>query len=272
MQPKNQMTVQPKAILLDMDGVLYHGDKTLQGAIAFIQSIKHIPHCFITNNPILLPTEIADKLERLGIGEIDANRIITSGEACALWLSQQKPSFRYFAVGAKGLHDALSQYGIEDETNADYVVVGEGEGLDYQSLTIGINLILKSNAQLISTNPDHTVDATINDEHIVLPGGGALVSPFISATAKQAITIGKPYPLLYEMALQRLNVTADECLMIGDRPDTDIKGAALLGIKTALVRTGRFLVGDDLPDDCPMPDFDVGSLFQLKKALSYLND
>ena len=108
MSTKNSHTAgHPRAILLDMDGVLYHGDTALAGAIAFMQSIRHIPHCFITNNPIRLPADIADRLEQQGFASPAEDSIITSGEATAWWLSQQKPGFRYFAVGAIGVHQAL---------------------------------------------------------------------------------------------------------------------------------------------------------------------
>lgn len=267
MTAKHSASTQPRAILLDMDGVLYHGDSPLPGAIEFMARIQHIPHCFITNNPIRLPGDIADLLHQQGFKRPDLNSIITSGEATALWLAKQKDKFRYFAVGAKGLHQALEKYGVADETQADFVIIGEGEGLDYQSLTTGINLILKNGAQLISTNPDHTVDATINGHHRILPGGGALVAPFITATGEHPISIGKPNPLLYEIALQHLGVIAADCLMIGDRPDTDIIGAAKLGIKTALVRTGRFHPQDALPDYCDKPDWDVNSLAELQQLL-----
>lgn len=255
------------AILLDMDGVLFHGMNPIDGAIDFMQSIEHIPHAFITNNPIRLPESMADKMAEIGFKRPDEKLIITSGEATAAWLAQQKPGFRYFAIGANGLHKSLQKYGYEDKDNADYVVVGEGEGLDYAAITSGINLILKRGAQLISTNPDTSVDAFYRGRRAIMPGGGALVAPFIVATGKQPITIGKPNPLLYEIALQALQVQANTCLMVGDRPDTDILGAQQLDIQTALVRTGRFAPGEQLPDNMLPPDWDVNDLTHLKSSL-----
>jgi len=255
------------AILLDMDGVLFHGMNPIDGAIEFMQSIEAIPHIFVTNNPIRLPESMADKMAEIGFKRPNEALIITSGEATATWLAQQKPNFRFFAIGAKGLHQSLQKYGSEDQEQADYVVVGEGEGLDYRSLTTAINLIIKQGAQLICTNPDTSVDAFYRGKRAILPGAGALVAPLIIATGKQPITIGKPMPLLYEIAMQKLQVQANHCLMIGDRPDTDILGAQQLGIQTALVRTGRFTMGEALPADMLKPDWDVGSLLELKPIL-----
>lgn len=253
------------AILLDMDGVLFHGMEPIDGAIAFMEIIADFPHAFITNNPIRLPQAVADKLEHIGFKRPLEKFIVTAGEATASWLAQQKPGFTFFAVGAKGLRQSLSQYGNEDPENADFVVIGEGEGIDYSVITTGINLILKKGAKLISTNPDTTVDAVIQGKRRVLPGGGALVAPFAAATGQTPVTIGKPESLLYEMAMQVLGVKASDCLMIGDRPDTDIIGAQKLGIKTALVRTGRFAPGEALPQCMQKPDWDVNSLSELQR-------
>ncbi|MBF0263744.1 MAG: HAD-IIA family hydrolase [Gammaproteobacteria bacterium] len=257
-----------------MDGVLFHGMKPIDGAVQFMDAIYDYPHVFITNNPIRTPDAVADKMEAIGFTRPNEEQIITSGEATALWLSQQKANFRYFAVGAEGLHQSLQKYGIEDKDDADFVIVGEGAGIDYDAIIIGINLILKSRAKLISTNPDSSVDDVYRGKHAVLPGGGALVAPFTIATGQQAITIGKPNPLLYEIALQSFlqqdnahDYQFEDCLMIGDRPDTDIIGAQKLSIQTALVRTGRFAPGQKLPKHMTAPDWDVDSLKELLKCL-----
>ncbi len=256
-----------RAVLLDMDGVLYHGDTPLPNAIEFVRRLAGVPHLFLTNNPIRPPEAVADKLSRLGFPEVEPAQILTSALATAQWLAREQPGFRFYAVGGEGLHRALEVFGTPDSERADFVVVGEGAGLDYDSLTIGLNLILKGGARLIATNPDHNVDAVIDGRHRLLPGGGALVAPFAVAAGVEPLVIGKPEPLLFEMALQRLGVEAGGCLMIGDRPDTDIAGAARLGLKTAMVRTGRFASGEPWPDGVPRPDWDELDLGRLAQAL-----
>ena len=161
-----------QVILLDMDGLLYQGEKVVPEALSFISAIAHLPHTFITNNPILSSPEIADKLEHLGLKRLEHYQIITSAEATALWISQQQKNFRYYAVGSEGLHTALRQHGFEDIQQADFVVIGEGAGIDFNSITTGVNLIIKQGAKLICTNLNHSVDATIDGRQCVLPGGG----------------------------------------------------------------------------------------------------
>ncbi len=256
-----------EGLLLDMDGVLFHGTKPLPHAISFLRGISPSRYLLVTNNPSRTPEEVAERMRRMGFEGVSPGRILTSAQATAEWLAQRKREFRYFAVGAAGLHEALSAKGVPDRQRADYVVVGEGTGLDYEALTTGINLILKHGATLVATNPDETVDAMRNGEHVILPGCGALVAPFAVAAGVEPVVIGKPQPLLYEMALERLGFEASHCLMVGDRPDTDIAGAARLGMMTALVRTGRFAVGDPWPQGMPRPTWDVTDLVALKTLL-----
>ena len=260
--------IRPKAILLDMDGVLYHGHRVLPHAIDFMRKLQPVPHVFITNNPILLPHAVVTKLANMGFPKPDVGQVLTSGIAAAEYLASQQSDYRFYAIGAEGLHHALEKYGTASDTDADFVVVGEGEGIDFNTLAIGIQLIVNNKARLICTNPDASVDAFCDGKRCILPGGGALVAPLSIATGVTPVTIGKPFPLLYEMALAQLGLTAAECLMIGDRPDTDILGAQQLGMQTALVRTGRFAVGDKLPDGI-CPDYDVVDMARLSECLFF---
>ncbi|AUB79646.1 HAD-IIA family hydrolase [Candidatus Thiodictyon syntrophicum] len=257
----------PQALLIDLDGVLFQGDRPLPGAARLLGRLAGRPHCFVTNNPIRTPEQIAAACVAMGLPRPDPRYILTSALATARWLSRERPGLRYFAVGAGGLEAALSAVGSRDERDANAVVVGEGVGLDFATLTTGINLILGRGARLIATNPDTTVDGMRDGQRVVLPGCGALVAPFTAATGVTPTFIGKPEPLLYEMALAQLGLPAAACLMIGDRPDTDIVGAVRLGIRTALVRTGRFPPGRDWVAGLPRPDFDAPDLDRLIEAL-----
>lgn len=255
-----------KGFLLDMDGVLYHGDHALPHAAELMTWLQNWPFCCITNNPTRSASAVVDKLSRLGFNGIGEGQIITSAEATANWLAEQKPDFRYFAVGATGLHEALARKGQEDHDRADFVVVGEG-AIDYEDLVIGINLVLQRDAVLVGTNPDASVDGSRGSAQLVLPGGGALMAPFSVATGRTPLFVGKPEAPLYLMALERLGLSPGECLMIGDRPDTDILGAQRLGMPTALVRTGRFPPGEALPSAVSPPNIDVDDLPSLHDAL-----
>ena len=255
------------AFLLDMDGVLYRGECAIPEAKSFLRDIADFSYLFVTNNSSTTPEALADKLVRLGFPEIDPARILTSAIATASFLQAEKPGFSYFAVGGSGLHDALRRHGTEDTGNPDYIVVGEGEGLTYESLTLGINRLIRGKAKLIGTNPDPALDGTRNGQAVVLPGGGALIAPFAAATGLEPLFVGKPERWLFLEALRRLDRSANDAIMIGDRPDTDIEGATRLGMVTVLVRTGRFPPDKPYPDGLPKPDFDVNSLNELNLDL-----
>ena len=247
-----------------MDGVLYRGEEAIPGAREFLHAIREQPHLFITKNSSATPEAIAEKLARLGFAGIAPERILTSALATAEFLHRETPGFRYFAVGGTGLHAALAALGTETAVQPDYVVVGEGPGLTYESLTTGLDCLLRGKARLVGTNPDANLDGSMNGRPAVLPGGGALTAPFAVAAGVQPLFIGKPEPWLYQEALRRLGVAAAQAAMVGDRPDTDIKGAAALGMMTVLVRTGRFGPAQTYPKGLPRPDFDVNRLAELR--------
>lgn len=242
-----------------MDGVLYRGEAAIPGAADFLSSISHLPHRFITNNSSITDDQVFAKLRRLGFSVSDAGQILTSAQVTARVLAQECPGFRYFAVGGEGLQQALAAVGEKAEVKVDYVVVGEGQGLDYESLTRGINLILEG-ATLVGTNPDTSVDTTVNGQRQIVPGGGSLAAPFALASGQETRFIGKPFAAMYQAALTDMGCGAEDCVMVGDRPDTDIAGAVELGLKTLLVRTGRFGPGEAYPANLPRPDWDVNHL------------
>jgi HAD superfamily hydrolase (TIGR01450 family) len=258
-----------RAVLLDMDGVLYHGTTVLPGARELLERIRDIPHCFITNNPRRPPCEVADRLAKMGLPRPAPETILTSALATATRLAAIKPGFSWFAIGEGGLEAALSEKGRRDYLNADFVVVGEGPGIDFEQLTIGINLILKRGARLVVTNPDASVDDSHEGEHRVLPGGGALVAPLAVACGVEPLVIGKPQPTLFQMGCEQLGIPPEDCIMIGDRPDTDIAGALAVGMRAALVRTGRFGPDASWPSGLARPHWDHPDLPGLMRALEH---
>ncbi len=252
--------------LIDMDGVVYRGDEAIPEAISFLEMIRDYPYLFLTNNSSTTPQAVLDGLVRLGIRHCGIENILTSAMATASYLQQVTPGFTYYAVGGPGLHAALAEYGTADEDAPDYVVVGEGEGLDYHAVTMGITMLLRGRSKLIGTNPDVNLDGTYNGRPAVLPGCGALIAPFQVGSGKEPLFVGKPSQVMYQQGLNALGRKPGEVFMIGDRPETDIKGAAQIGIRTILVTTGRFKRDDPYPGVTPKPDLIVNSLAELDMA------
>lgn len=224
-----------KAIISDMDGVIYHGNRLLPGVPEFVEWLKRErkKFLFLTNSSERTPTELKEKLSRLGI-DVPRNVFYTSALATAQFLSSQKPRGTAFIIGEAGLINAMYNVGYTmNNVNPDYVVVGESSSYNYEKIEKAINLVLKG-AKLIGTNPDMTGPG----ENGIVPATKALIAPIELATGKSAYFVGKPNPLMMRIALKRLGCSREESIIIGDRMDTDIIAGIESEIDTCLVLSG----------------------------------
>lgn len=221
--------------LIDMDGVIYRGDKLIPGSDYFIQSLleKEIPFLFLTNNSQRSRCDVVLKLANLGIS-VETKHIFTCAISTARFLAQQTPAGSAYVVGDAGLLNALHINGYAiNETNPDYVVVGEGRLINFEVLEKALKLIMDG-AKLIATNldPNCPIDGGIR------PGCGATISFLETASGRKALNLGKPSPIMMRMARNELDLRTEEVTMIGDTMDTDILGGLQMGYRTVLVYSG----------------------------------
>ena len=226
-----------KGVICDMDGVLWRGETPLPGLRDFFALLeaRRIGYVLATNNASKTPEQYVEKLARLGI-ETNAAHVLNSATAAADYLSTQvAPGTPVYAIGGPGTREALRlhDFALTDGDHADYVVVGWDRELTWQKLATA-TLLIRGGAGFIATNPDRTFPM----ENGLVPGNGAQVAALVTATDITPVMAGKPGPLLYERALARMGITAEETLVIGDRLDTDILGGLRLGMPTALVLSG----------------------------------
>lgn len=224
-----------KAFICDMDGVLYHGNRLLDGVCEFVDWLKreNKKFLFLTNNSGYTPKELQQKLARLGI-EVDADCFYTSALATASFLHSQWPDCSAYVLGQSGLINALYDVGITmNAVNPDYVVVGEDSSLNFEMLERATYLV-NNGARLIGCNSDLTGPT----EQGMAPACRALIAPIELATGVQAYFIGKPNPLMMRHALKRLNTAPADTAIIGDRMDTDIMAGVEAEIDTVLVLSG----------------------------------
>jgi NagD protein len=224
-----------RGFICDMDGVIYHGSRLLEGSKGFVDWLKAEgkQFLFLTNNSARSPRELHQKLMHMGI-EVGESHFITSGMATAHFIASQCPGGRVFAIGDSGLYQALYEAGLSiDENRPDYVVVGETRSYSYEKIENAILLVL-AGAKLIGTNPDLTGPT----ERGIGPACRALIAPIEMATGRQAYFIGKPNPLIMRHAREMLGCERDETVIIGDRMDTDIVAGIESGIETVLVLSG----------------------------------
>ncbi|MCG8702277.1 MAG: HAD-IIA family hydrolase [Bacteroidales bacterium] len=224
-----------KGFIIDMDGVLYHGNKLLPGVQEFVKWLhdENKSFVFLTNSSERTPKELQEKLARLGVNADDSH-FYTSALATAMFLSSQKPNGSAYIIGEAGLINALYNVGYTmNNMNPDYVVMGDTHSYSYDSLEKAVNLVLKG-AKLIGTNPDLT--GPIEDG--IAPATKALISPIEMATGKQAYFVGKPNPLMMRNGLKKIQCSREETIIIGDRMDTDIIAGIESEIDTCLVLSG----------------------------------
>lgn len=221
--------------ICDMDGVIYHGNKILDGVTEFVNWMidNEKKFVFLTNSPEKTPHELSMKLERMGLS-VSADHFYTSAMATAEFLHSQKPGCTAYVIGESGLTKALYDRKIYmNDVNPDYVVVGETRTYNFEKIEKAIELVL-GGAKLIGANPDITGPT----EKGIMPATGSLIAPIEIATGKKAYFVGKPNPLMLRHGLNKINCHSNEIAFIGDRMDTDIIAGIESNIDTVLVLSG----------------------------------
>ena len=221
--------------IIDMDGVIYHGNKLLDGVTEFLNWLEKAGkrYLFLTNSPERTPKELQEKMKRLGI-QVEEEHFYTSALATASFLSNQKPNGSAYIIGEAGLIHAMYSVGYSvNNVNPDYVVVGDTHSYNFEKVEMAVNLVLKG-AKLIGTNSD--VSGPV--ENGITPSTKALIAPIEIATGKKAYFVGKPNPLMMRSALKKLGVKREDTIVIGDRMDTDVRCGLESEIDTLLVLSG----------------------------------
>ncbi len=225
--------------LTDMDGVLVHEGRALPGAADVIKQWKEqgLRFLVLTNNSIYTPRDLAARLKATGLA-IPEEAIWTSALATADFLHSQKPKGTAFVLGEAGLTTAMHEIGyVMTDVNPDYVVLGESTNFNFDSLTKAIRLI-NNGSRFIATNPD----ATGPSAEGVLPATGSVAALITKATGKDPYIVGKPNPMMFRSAMNKINAHSESTGMIGDRMDTDVVAGIEAGLHTVLVLTG---IADD---------------------------
>jgi len=223
-------------LIIDMDGVLWRGDEPMAGLQEFFTFLRRRDIDFIlaTNNSSRTPEQYVDKLSRFGV-EVPAECVLTSAQATAAYLATVAPlGARVYAIGGEGLRRALEQRGfvLADESAA-YVVVGWDQQLTWDKLATAA-LLIHAGAEFVGTNPDKNYPT----ERGPVPGNGAQLAMLEATTGVAPLVIGKPEPWMYTESLRRMGARVKSTAMIGDRLDTDIVGAARVGLTTILLLSG----------------------------------
>lgn len=260
-------------LILDMDGVLWRGETPLPGLPDFFAVLRRLGINFVlaTNNATKSAEQYVARLAGYGV-DIEAWRILGSAETTAIHLSRHyPPAAAIYAIGEAGLHQELRRRNLsvvnapgqtaDLPRQVDLVVVGLSRQVCYAELAQA-GLYISRGAAFIGANPD----VSLPTENGPLPGAGALLALLEAATGIRPIIIGKPSPIMFQTALQRLNAPAAATAMVGDRLETDIQGAQAVGLSTILVLSG-VTTPDQLAAAAIRPDYVFTDINALAAAL-----
>lgn len=256
-----------RGVVLDLDGVVYRGLRPLPCAREFVAALRRrgMPFAFATNNSAHTVGDFVNRLAAMGI-VASPEQIVTSAVCAAEYLRKREDApDDVFAIGGPGLRTALREAGfaLTDASPADAVVVGLDVELTYARLRDACTAIRRG-AMFVATNRD----ANLPVEDDLWPGGGAIVAAIEASTGKAPVVVGKPEPFLFETALRRLGTPAAETLMVGDQVETDIVGAARVGMPTALVLSGVSMA-EEAAKGAVRPDIVVHDLRELGQILGF---
>ena len=251
------------ALVLDLDGVVYRGDRTIQGAPEAIEAFRSAGKqlLFLTNNATRTESEIVEKLARHGV-TTTAEEILTSARATTdLLLERDLGGSTVCLIGGNGIRSALTHAGFillkgDDATKADVVVIGSDRTFDWEAMRVASEAVRRG-AHFIATNGDPTLPMPSG----LVPGAGAIIAAVEVASGRVAEVVGKPGLPMMRAAAARLS-TATSIGIIGDQPITDLDGGRAMGWMTILVLSGVADAEEARGLD-PQPDLVVANLAAL---------
>ena len=231
-----------KALILDMDGVIWRGDAPIGDLVDTFKRIRSrgLKFVFATNNGTKSPEEYKEKLAGLCV-DVEAWQVVTSALGIAFMLAttlKYPRGTKVFMIGGNGVRLALEEKGfeilsVENAPEAQAVVMGVDRDINFQKVAEA-TLLVRAGVPFYTTNTDRTFPTPRGE----IPGSGAWLSVITTATGIEPIVAGKPFPYMMELALERLGTKKNETLVVGDRLETDIAAGQAMGCPTAVVLSG----------------------------------
>ena len=236
--------------LFDMDGTLYLGNQLFPFTKDLLAEIKKQgkKYLFMTNNSSKSVDAYIEKLGKFGI-ESCYDDFITSSQATAYYLKEHHWGARLYVCGTKSFKEELTKNGFtvtEDPAQTDCIVSGFDTELTFQKLAHISEMLCTRDLPYIATNPDYVCPTEFGS----VPDCGSVADMLFNATGKRPLFIGKPSPLMPQLAMKKWGIAPEHTAVVGDRIYTDIKSGLNAGILSILVMSGETTqeILDDSPD------------------------
>ncbi|MEW6227998.1 MAG: phosphoglycolate/pyridoxal phosphate family phosphatase [Bacillota bacterium] len=252
--------------ILDLDGTVYRGERLIPGARDVVTTLRAMGKriVFLSNKPIETRADYAAKLTRLGI-PTEVDDVINSSLVMARYLADHAPGCRAYIIGEAPLVDELRGAGIEvvedpvgSGTRVEYVVIAFDRTFTYAKLNCALQAV-RCGARLVATNADRTCPVQGGE----IPDAAGMIGAVEGTTGRKVeLVVGKPNPMMLETASRRLGLKPNQCLMVGDRLETDVVMGKMAGMATALVLTG-VTHRDDVVMSNVQPDYVLESIAEI---------
>lgn len=229
----------PKGFIFDLDGTVYLGDHMIEGASEAIRTIRERGDqvLFLSNKPIASRRSYAYKLSKMGI-EAELSDIINSSLLVAKYLKKVlNKGDRVLLIGEESIRDELREHDIPLTEQADgvtHIVLSWDRQFTYDKLNLIFQAALKG-AVILASNPDRTCPTDTGE----LPDTGALMGAVEGALGRKIdLVVGKPSGIAAQLAVEQLGLPPEDCYVVGDRLETDIRMGNENGMNSILVLTG----------------------------------
>ncbi len=249
--------------VLDIDGTILRGDELLPGAREGLGTLadRNIRRVFVTNNPVDPPPAYGSRFATAGV-DVDPDEVVTAGTVTVEYLLANHPDERVFVVGDGGLVGQLEDAGVSvvhHGDDPDVLVASIDRGFSYDTLAAALSVLEDDAVSFVGTDPDMVIPAAEGR----VPGSGAVIHAIAGVADRDPDTVlGKPSDETLRATVDRLGVPAQNCILVGDRLDTDVAMGERAGMTTVLVRTG-IADDEDLESSPVRPDVVLDSLAEL---------
>ena len=237
---KNELLRGKKLFLFDMDGTLYLGNRLYDFTLELLDTLKQTgrKYLFMTNNSSKSVEDYVKKLEKLGISATRED-FMTSSQATAFYLHKHHEGKKLYVCGTESLKQELRMEGFTVTTElseVECIVMGFDTELTFQKLhDVSFLLLTRPELPYIATNPDYVCPTEFGS----VPDCGSVCDMIFNATGKRPVVIGKPAPLMPQLAMEKLGMTKEETCVVGDRIYTDVKSGLNAGVTGILVLSGE---------------------------------
>lgn len=257
------------AYIFDLDGTVYLGETLLPGAGEAIHQLRSLGKrtVFLSNNPTRTREAYAEKLSRLGL-PTSAGDVVNSTVVMVEYLQRYLPGARLYVVGEPPLQEALRAGGFELAEAAervDAVIASFDRTFVYRKLQIAFDAI-RAGARLFATNADRycPVPPTVPGGPVGgEPDAAAIIAAIEACTgARVEAVAGKPSRHMAAAVLRLLDLPPQDCLITGDRLETDVRMGLEAGMPSALTLTGASSAAD-LAQSPFQPDYLIRRLSDL---------